>query len=265
MKIITFFLLALSLNAVAQSPLCGRSRGHLKDLLLQEDSRIAFKNGGGLFNGGVCWWHSRLQRSSAYLTIYQPNAKKPTTAQVDLILRRLRQMDSVVVIPGFSDFNSFSKEHQSRIQRMLEAWQRSDGIINAEWRRGISGRSSLPAAEMEAAMKRVFYFYSNSATPIWIMAQMKGITSHAFLVLHMVENGSGYDLDVIDSNRPLATRRIEYTRGDTQLRTSPQGTPFVPYVGFQNDFVKISQSLKSHCHGITEEFSHEILPGDIEL
>lgn len=174
-------------------------------------------------------------------------------------------MDSVVVIPGYPDFKSFSKDHQPRIQKMLDAWQRTDGVVNSEWRRGISGRSSLPAVKMEEAMKRVFHFYTYSATPIWIMAQMKGITSHSFLLVNMSENGSGYDLELIDSNRPLTTRKVTYARGETQLRTSTQAAGFVPYVGFQNDFAKISQSLKAHCHGFTDDLFGDILPGDIEL
>ena len=149
---------------------------------------------------------------------------------------------------------------------MLDRWQKADGFFNFEWMRGISGRSSLPAGEMRLRMDDVYKHYKNSPTPLWIMAQIKGITSHSLLILQMVQTANGYDLNVIDRNHPLDTIRIEYHEGDMNLRATGESYSFVPYVGFQNDFSKLSAALKTACGGLTESLDLSgVEEGDVEL
>src|SRR5690606_18616309 len=116
------------------------------------------------------------------------------------------------------DFRSFSQAHQKELQAMLNEWQKIDGFLNFQWIRGLSGKSQLPAGEMIKRMDDVFEHFKKSPTPIWIMAQIKGITAHAFLVLDMLESGPGYKLEVIDSNHPGDTLVLEYQHGDTALK-----------------------------------------------
>lgn len=264
-KLLSLILLSLSFSAFAQD-FCGRRQPDISSLLRQSTSRVAFKNGGGLFNGGVCWWHSRLQRSSAYLVRYAPEGVRPNAHEVQVILRSLREMDRVVTIQGYEDFESFSHDYQKEIQAFLNDWQKLDGFFNFEWMRGISGRSRLNDKAMRLRMKDVFTHFQNSPVPLWIMAQIKGITSHSLLVLSMSPRANGYDLEVIDSNLPDKTRKIEYYFGDQNLRMPGSKYTFVPYVGFQNDFRKIAEALKRHCPN--KEFSFDLLnlkDGDVEL
>jgi hypothetical protein len=265
-KTLLFFsLLFLSLNIYA-GDFCARTQGDLKTLLSDKSSRIEFENNGGLFNGGVCWWHSRLQRSSAYLVQFRPDRNRPTTPELNVILNSLRVMDKTVAIPGYSDFETFSHDYKSQIQAMLNDWQKRDGFFNFEWMRGISGRSSLEPAQMRAQMDGVYKHYKSSPTPVWIMAQIKGVTSHSLLVLKMVQNDTGYALDVIDSNHPQDTITIDYHYGDRNLHSTGESYSFVPYVGFQNDFVKISAALKSACGGLTEGLDlSKVEEGDVEI
>lgn len=258
-------IFCISLNIEA-SDFCARTQGDLKTLLSDQSSRISFENAGGLFNGGVCWWHSRLQRSSAYLVQYRPDRSRPSIPELNVILNSLRTMNKTVVIPGYSDFETFSRDYKKEIQAMLDGWQKSDGFFNFEWMRGISGRSSLEPSEMRSQMEAVYRHYKNSPTPLWIMAQIKGITSHSLLILHMVQNETGYSLNVIDSNHPQDTITIDYQYGDRNLRATGESYSFVPYVGFQNDFVKLSSALKSTCGGLTESLDlSNVEAGDVEL
>ena len=230
------------------------------------NSRISFKNTGGLFNGGVCWWHSRLQRSSLYLAKYAPEKPQPTKAELTRIITSLRMMDRVVTIPGYKDFESFSRDYKNEIQQMLNDWQKSDGFFNFQWLRGISGHSSLPANEMIKRMDTVYKQFNSSPVPVWIMAQIKGITSHSLLISAMKKTSNGYELDVIDSNHPLKNIRIEFYEGDTSLRASGENYSFVPYVGFQNDFKKISLALKKSCGSNFLNLNFENIPsGEVEL
>jgi hypothetical protein len=246
---------------------CSRTQSDIRQLLEEPTARISFKNAGGFFNGGVCWWHSRLQRSAIYLARFAPEKPKATAKQARGILLALRNMTQTVTIPGYSDFASFTRDHQATAQKILDDWQAYDGVFNAEWRRGISGNYSLPADQLEKRMKIVFDLVKSSPVPVWVMAQMKGITSHSFLILEMVETGTGYDLKVIDSNLPGKIRKVEYKFGQTTVTVIGSKYAFVPYVGFQNDFRLITAAIKATCRGVLpsvmDEFRH-IEDGAIE-
>jgi hypothetical protein len=47
---------------------------------------FSFSNTGGILNGGVCWWHSRMQRAALYLTVYLPDMPPPSKPEVRRIL-----------------------------------------------------------------------------------------------------------------------------------------------------------------------------------
>ena len=81
-----------------------------------------------------------MQRSSAYLVSYRPELPPPTRPELLKILLSLRNMDSVVVIPGYEDYLTFSHDYKKEIQEVLDGWQKLDGFFNFQWIRGISGR-----------------------------------------------------------------------------------------------------------------------------
>lgn len=175
-------------------------------------------------------------------------------------------MNKTVIIPGYSDFETFSHDYKKEIQALLNDWQKKDGFFNFEWMRGISGKFELEPSAMRTQMDKVYTHYKNSPTPLWIMAQIKGITSHSLLILKMAQTDTGYSMDVIDSNHPQDTIRIEYNTGDRNLRATGASYSFVPYVGFQNDFVKLSAALKTACGGLTEGLDlSTVEEGDVEL
>ena len=225
---------------------------------------MSFKNHGGLFNGGVCWWHSRFQRSSAYLAEFSPQKSKPSAEEVQAILRHLKSMNKVVEIPGFENFNSFSKAYEKEIQQILEVWQREDGFINQQWLRGISGKYELPPIEMKKRMDTLHVQLMNSPQPIWIMAQIKGVTSHAMLILSMNQTETGYELSVVDSNFPQDRKTLTYEFGQRFLKHPKDKYSFVPYLGFQKDFKSLEASYSKHC-GKDFGLKTKIPAGDIEV
>lgn len=267
--VISFFL--LSNSHFAEAGFCQRTQTQIHEALSAVEHRLSFKNRGGLINGGVCWWHSRLQRSSLYLARFAPHRPKPNPSQVRGILSALKNMNQVVLIGGYENFLAFSQDHENAIQAMLELWQKEDGIINFQWIRGISGRSELPSPELEIKMRKLHETFLKSPTPVWVMAQMKGITSHAYLIRDMEVLPSGYVLEVIDSNAPDILRYARYQFGDKSLRVEGGKNSFVPYVGFQEDFVRIKKAIESFCrwnpHALAgpQLFGKEIIEmGEIE-
>ena len=225
---------------------CKRSR---EDLLLDFNDplhRVGFKNNGGLFNRGVCWWHSRLQRSAVYLSLFAPEQPRPGYGEAQTIIRHLIRFDSVVLIPGYSNFRDFSSDHAELIQRELNLWQIEDGFINQEWARGIYGSPRMPADTLHSRMDRIYERFKLSKPGLWIMAQLPGITTHALLLIGMNATEHGYALNVIDSNHPDVTRSLEYQFGDHAIDLGKD--TFTPFIGFDRDQMKIDRTLKAFCN-----------------
>jgi len=229
----------------APGEFCARTRDILLGDFEAPSNRIGFKNNGGLFDGGVCWWHSRLQRSAVYLAQYAPGLPKPSQSAARALIEHLIHMDRVITIPGFSDFNGFSKAHEALIQKELNEWQIRDGFLYQQWVRGLYGRPALPAAVLRERLDRIFVTFKKSKPGLWVMAQFPGITSHALLFIGMERTPTGFDFRVIDSNRPETTREIHYQYGDRSLALGKEG--FTPFVGFQTDQHEIDEAIGRYC------------------
>jgi hypothetical protein len=247
-------LLSLSLSAVAhaggapdavKSAFCSRAPGDVQRAALDPSSRIAFQNYGGIGNGGVCWWHSRMQRASLYLAVFRPDQARPTEAQAKKILASLAAM-KVTEIPGYSNFYDFTNDFSKDTEKRLDEWQLIDGILHFRWIDGLTGATRLPSLQMQAKMDDLYQRVVVGKQVILDKLQMPGIDAHAWLVLDMTKTDTGYTLHIIDSNLPDQTTDISYTLGDTYL-TLPYGFTFVPYVDYSGDLTKIASSVAKYC------------------
>lgn len=264
MKSVLFIFLFFSINTWA-TPICERSHtSTMVEFLKESTSRMSFKNRGGLMNGGVCWWHSRFQRAAAYLVEFRPDLDAPADHEIPQLLKEIKSMSSVITIPGFNNFFDFTQRYQPKIQSLLEAWQREDGFINQQWLRGISGKYELEPAAMRDRMNTLYDQFKRSMKPVWIMAQIKGIESHSFLLVDMQQTNDGYELLVIDSNFPLENKVISYHVGQKNLKHPKDKYSFVPYLGFQKDFISIERGVSHFCQ--RSSWDGATMPvGEIEL
>ncbi|NDG84194.1 MAG: hypothetical protein EBX52_04045 [Proteobacteria bacterium] len=238
-------MLLLWSNLTLASPLCHRDRSAWVLEFLDPANRIAFRNHGGLVKGGVCWWHSRLQRSAIYLSEFAPEKPVPSEAAARTLIRHLVRFDSVVTLPGYSNFHDFSRDFEPLIQKELEAWQIRDGFLYQQWIRGLYGRPSMPAATLKRRMDTIYSRFVSSKPGLWIMAQLPGITSHALLLIGMDKKSDGYRMRVIDSNRPDSNRDLVYTEGDHAIQL--ESDSFTPFAGFQTDQEEIDETLEDYC------------------
>ncbi len=248
-----------SLSSVAQdSSFCNQTNSDFKNNLLSLDSRISFSNDGGMFNGGVCWWHSRLQRSSVMLAYYSPNKAKPDEKTIDSIIHHLVWLDQVVEIPGYNNFYDFSQANHEKIQKALNQWQLRDGLINQVWIKGLLGRIHVPADTLKSRMHKLFQMVSVENKIQYVKVQLPGITAHALLILFMRQNSNGFELDVIDSNYPSKIDTIQYQYGDTTMHSYYIGGDFMIYPDFDKDLKKIAKARNRFCN------PHSYLSSDIE-
>ncbi len=240
-----FSFLVLGVASARADGFCTRTKAELTEAFELPDNRLGFRNSGGIGNGGVCWWHSRLQRSSLYLARYAPTKPRPTYGEAQELVRSLVYFTRVIEIPGYSNFQSFSEDYRELIQSELNTWQIRDGFIAQQWIRGLSGKSSLPANQLQSHMETIYERFQTSEPGLWLMVQIKGITSHALILIGMTRTEQGFQLRVIDSNRPMETRILDYHIGDESLELGDMS--FVPYLGFKRDQVLIDRALQAYC------------------
>ncbi len=193
-----------------------RDPDYFKSLFYSQKNLIAFTNDGGLFDAGVCWWHSMLTRSAQHLAVYHPHMPKPGRFQVEKIIGWLANGRGVVEIPGYHNFSEFTLDNQEFVQRALNNWQLGDGSLGLGFIRGLSGHYKVEPRVLSRMMDETYKLVKRQKRIVYQKLQMKGIESHAWLVIDMMKTEQGYDLDVVDSNY-YALRTIKYTRGMEQL------------------------------------------------
>jgi len=205
-----------------------------------------FKNQGGLFNGGVCWWHSRFQRNIFYLAIFRPDLRPLEKREVRNLIKEIRLGKTVVQIPGFHHFADFSHAYQKEIQAELEAWQLYDGVVLGSWIDGLQGDTHLEPAKLKHSLDVVYDYVENKQKIAYQKLQIKGITSHSWLVIGMKSGANGYDVGFVDSNNPRMTESYSYKNGEDSFFIKGYGN-FVPYLGFTREEERLTTVARSFC------------------
>jgi hypothetical protein len=207
---------------------------------------MSFKNQGGLFDGGVCWWHSRFQRNILYLSIFRPDLNKPTSPEVRALIKEIRAGESVVTIPGFANFADFSTSYSKEIIAELESWQLYDGVILGSWIDGLKGDTSVESKVLEKMMNTLFRYVEVDKKIAYQKLQIKGITSHAWLIVGMKQGPAGFEIGLIDSNNPRMCENYTYKTGDTSFFEKHYGN-FVPYLEFTREEARLTNVAKNYC------------------
>ncbi len=223
-----------------------RSKSYARDLLATNPkARLGFKNQGGLVNGGVCWWHSRLTRNASYLAYYSPNKPSPSAEKVAKIVHQLRKGNGPVEIPGYDSFSSFTAWNENIVQEELDKWQKADGVLRAQWAVGLWGGSSISPSKLRKKMDELYNYVNKKKNIAYQVLQIPGIMAHAWLVVGMEKNGNGYDLKVLDSNFPLSTYIVEYQHGMSYF--TPHYGEYVPRLGKKREERKLRKTVKKFC------------------
>jgi hypothetical protein len=234
--------------SLSEQGFCADRKNELfvKDLVTNPLNLTSFQNQGGIFNKGVCWWHSRFQRNALYLTIFKPQLPKPTEDEAQSIIWAIRKAEGVVIIPGYAYFSQFSDDYADLIQRELEKWQKADGIIHFAWVKGLAGKSKAKAAKLKERMDELYEEVEGRNTIAFNKLQVPGVTAHAWLVIHMKKEIDGYLLEVLDSNFPKQTMIYKYTEGDRHFNYF-EVNHFTPYLEKTDEMRKIKKVISRFC------------------
>lgn len=229
------------------SSICTRSNIDQIEFLKSPSNRLTFDNDGGIFNGGVCWWHTRFERAAAYLAQFKPELTAPTPAEAFNIAWKLAELRGPITVPGFKNLQEFSIVHQKEIQRALEKWQMKNGTVRGVWIRGVSGRSEMEPAVLKDHIEKIIANFESKKRPAFLVLQMPGITAHAFILLDYERIQNGIDLKVIDSNYSGRVVTYEFRDGDRAIRMRGYRDTSVPYLAFDTDFVQFEKVRQQSC------------------
>jgi hypothetical protein len=219
---------------------------YVKSLTNDAKNLMAFRNHGGLVNGGVCWWHSRFQRNALYLAIFKPNLPKPTEDEARDLIKQIRFAKNVVIVPGYSNFREFTYDFEALVQRELEKWQKGDGFIRMAWTKGLAGKSEVAPEKLKENMDAIYEEVEGRNNIAYNKLQIPGIDAHAWLVVGMKKRDTGYDLKVLDSNFPNVIDTFHYRDGDTYLNY--HGIfKLVPYLERSNEMDNINEVVNKFC------------------
>ena len=216
-----------------------------RELLKTKDARTSFRNQGGFFGGGTCWWHSRFTRNATYLTIFRPELERPSKEETYNIIHKIRLGKKVITIPGYRDMIEFTSLNQELVQKQLNAWQRHDSLVNMGWLQGILGSTTNSPQKLKKKMEKLYKYVKNGNIAFQVL-QLKGVNAHAWLVIDMYKTNTGYDLEVIDSNSPLSTNSYRYTEGMKSFNYSGFGD-FIPYTYKKLELKRLKKVAKKYC------------------
>lgn len=209
---------------------------------------LSFRNQGGIGGKGVCWWHSRFQRNALYLAVFRPEVAEDSESTVKAKIRRLRFGKEVIVFNGFANLYELSAKYDYLIQRELEKWQKSDGIVKFKWVQGLRGKPELEASQMREMLDDLYERVVTRKQITYQKLQFKGITAHAWLVVDMERTANGYRLYVIDSLIPNNIEVYDYTQGMTSFYYPITGQTFAPRTEFSNETSDVISVMKYNCN-----------------
>lgn len=245
----SFAFASLQASPEAKQKFCEErlsSKDAVQRLVSRYQNQLSLMNQGGLFNGGVCWWHSRFTRAAAYLAVFDPTLPRPSEKDAKKIIEHIRKRKGMIVVPGFRNLWEFSLYYQNEILSKLEDWQRSDGLFKLSWVKGMLKEKDLDPVKLENKMDELYERVRNGEV-VYQMLQIPGIMAHSWLVVGMNRTYSGYNVIAVDSNAPGDAIIFPYYRGDSRIAYGDTGMTFVPYDGNVSEERKLRKAMEQAC------------------
>ena len=243
-----FTILALSLimsSGAFAKDLCKSDWSDFQTKLQQSENRLTFRNPKGPMGIGLCWWHSRMTRNAAYLLDFHPEAEEMSEDQAWKVIKALSSTDQVIPVNGYKNLSDFSKDYAADMEESLGEWQMAESFFQAGWANGINGGTTTDPQNLKNIMDETYERVNTKKEAVYEMLKMPGLEAHAWIVLAMEKNPTGYILSVIDSNT-LWVDRYQYRTGDTHFRYYGM-YDFVPHVQRTSDFADYHKAISSFC------------------
>jgi hypothetical protein len=140
-----------------------------------------------------------------------------------------------------------------------------DGVILGKWIDGLKGETRVKPELMQQMMNKLYNYVEVENKIAYQKLQIKGITSHAWLIVGMKKSLSGFDIGFIDSNNPKMSENYSYKFNDESFFDKSYGH-FVPYLEFTREELKILNVSKIFCGiKVTKPFTQTEIENDYQL
>lgn len=280
-------------NPLASADICKMRAEDFLAKAAHPSNLTANFNTSGPLGTGLCWWHSKMQRSAIYLAVFdQPQMPKPTRAEALHILAKLRDLSEVVSIPGFSSWFDFTSAYREEFYQILAHWEVRD-TVQLEFLKGLR----IPRTSPET-LQKISQEVNDYKRLTFLLLKKPLLEGHSWLAQSFELEGANFKMGFIDSNRPSNVHSFE-SKGNKytfQVHTGMQETkdpetglvirryvypayedlishpsekglvyptkegvkPFALHVQNDNlDFQKFANAVKAHCGGETPFTLHE--------
>lgn len=255
-------------SAKSKAEFCeGRKDVHyFANLAHNPENMMTLENQGGIFNGGVCWWHSLFQRSSIYLTVYRPELAKPDRNLAKKIIHAIAAGKRVIEIPGYNNFKEFTLDWNKEIQSKLEAWQLEDGALKWAWIEGLSGSTTADPSVIAKTLNFVVQRAEDNGALEYTMWQFPGITAHASINIGGWNKGNTYGVTHLDSNFPQKIKEYVWAPPARAISTANYSERFMAYVYRRSDLNDFKKAGDQYCasRSYDHDFFYEPLKNTLE-
>ena len=162
-------------------------------------------NTDGNLGTGLCWWHSKLQRSALYLTVFdQPDQPKPTRAEALHILAKLRDLKEVVSVPGFKNWFDFSLAYSHEFYQILNHWEMRD-IAQLQFLKGIRALKETD----QVMLQKISDEMNDYKRLTFVLLKRPLFDAHSWILQSFQLEGSDFKAEFIDSNYPAHVNQYE--------------------------------------------------------
>ncbi|MEK6555973.1 MAG: hypothetical protein AABZ31_12080, partial [Bdellovibrionota bacterium] len=202
---------------------------------------------------GICWWHSRLQRSLTYLALpraLKKGEKPMSSKEINLALASIINEAQVTELRGYKSIYEFSEKNKEAILNHLRYWQLTEVAQSV---RGIVGHVEVSSHAMREKMDRLYDLVEVNKIIPFQMQQMEGPDAHSWIVIgatkaYKNKKWVGYDLLGVDSSASTQLEYFKYRFGDTQLKDSNNPSEnFVPYTQRPQSELRYFTALAYYC------------------
>jgi hypothetical protein len=242
----TFSQHAVSEEIKLNDGYCQKALDDFQKEALNNENHLALRNQGGLFGGGVCWWHSRLQRNAIYMARLVPGLPRPDREQAKQIVSDLINEKGPVVVPGYKTIAEFSREFEDVIQKKLEGWQKKDAIFKFSWIKGLKGDNDRSPEKIKKEMDKLYQIVGLKKEIAFVKIQLPGVVAHSLLIVGMKKAPQGYSVQYLDSNG-YEVLTHEYREGEVAFPIFGDSAGGGIYMGYTKTMKKLRENFKRAC------------------
>lgn len=230
----------------------------IQKLKFSKASRMAFKNPrrkvfGMRESGYLCWWHSRFQLNSNYLSFVRPlrEGEEPASEEeVSQWIDALMNVKSVVEIRGYASFNEFTEAHKDQIIKAMEEKRFHEFDAGSYRMTSVLGGIIFPKFRVRDDLELAEQMLQEgSGVPFFIGFMNKPYVDHGLLITGVYHDENGKtSVEIIESGEPEKTLFAPFNSKTVRIETEKYHE-LKPVMHFKYENPRRFQKIVDYCLG----------------